>query len=124
MHNFKPTLNTCIYIFYVNFNRLKPVSMELRNLCFQELIIMQTANQALCSLNRMSTDKNVLGKNCYHYIHFLHNHHASNGVSLIRVKNILAEGQLHCLNWREKHTCQVSERSLYSVKFCPPHSRL
>ena len=36
--------------------------MELRNLCFQELIVMQTANQALCSLNRMSTDKTVLGK--------------------------------------------------------------
>ena len=54
MHNFKP-------IFYVNFNRLKTVlvNMELRNLCFQELIVMQTANQALCSLNRMSTDKTV-----------------------------------------------------------------
>ena len=36
--------------------------MELRNLCFQELIVMQTANQALCSLNRMSTDKTVLGQ--------------------------------------------------------------
>ena len=36
--------------------------MELRNLCFHELIVMQTANQALCSLNCMSTDKTVLGK--------------------------------------------------------------
>ena len=61
MHNFKPILNTCILIFYVNFNRLKTVlvNMELRNLCFQELIVMQTVNQALCSLNRMSTDKTV-----------------------------------------------------------------
>ena len=75
MHSFKPILNICIKIFYVNFNRLKTVNMELKNLCFQELIVMQTANQALCSLNRMSTDKTVLGKNCYHYIHFLHNHH-------------------------------------------------
>ena len=47
---------------FSNFNRLKTVNLELRNLCFQRLIVMQTANQALCSLNRMSTDKTVLGK--------------------------------------------------------------
>ena len=35
--------------------------MEFRDLCFQEKIVMQIANQALCSLNRMSTDKTDLG---------------------------------------------------------------
>ena len=70
--------------------------MELSNSCFQELIVMQTANQALCSLNRISTDKTVLGnkkkkkkKNAAIIYISCTIITASNGVSLTRVKTSL-----------------------------------
>ena len=59
------------------------------------------ANQAVCSLDRRSTDKTVLGKNCYHYIHFLHNHYRFLWSFFNKSKNSHAEDQLHFLNWRK-----------------------
>ena len=63
--------------------------MELKKLCSQELFVMQTANQALCSLNRMSTDKSVLGKIATITYISCTIITASNGVSLTRVKTSL-----------------------------------